>query len=311
MKILLIDGCHANLEKGVLQLGHQLVEAKLLTADEIIQFHSDAEGFLVRARLSFQSEFLSQFPKLRFIARFGSGMEHIDIEWAEANGIRCLSAPEGNRDAVGEHALGMLLSLFNNLNRADYEVRKGVWQRESNRGIELTGKTVGIIGYGNMGSSFAHKLRGFNLKILVHDKYRSNFGHNWIEEVELDRIKDEADIISIHLPLNQETAEYLNIQFFQELKNPVYIINTSRGNQLVLKDLWKAMESGIVKGACLDVLEYESSSFENALLNDDALVQNLLSSDRIIFSPHIAGWTHESQLKMAQLLLEKISNFDN
>lgn len=307
MKILLIDNCHEILENGLIEAGHQLVAVNNLSPEQIIEAHNDAEGMVVRARIGFPSPFLQLFPKLRFIARFGSGMEHIDVDWAEGNGIACLSAPEGNRDAVGEHALGMLLTLFNRINTADAEVRSGQWIREGNRGIELTGKTVGIIGYGHMGSSFAQKIRGFDVRILVFDKYRGNFGHDWIEEVDLDYLISASDIISIHLTLNDETKNFIDSSFLNRLSKSVFLINTSRGNQLVLADLLTALKDGTVKGACLDVLEIESSSFENAQIQkDNEVIAELLKREDIVFTPHIAGWTQESKMRMAEVLLQKI-----
>lgn len=307
MKILLIDYCHPWLEAQLENQGYECVDCTQLRPESIVHQHYDAEGMLVRARLQFPQAFLQSFPKLRWIARFGSGMEHIDVAWAEAHGIRCLSAPEGNRDAVGEHALAMLLALFNHLPRAHQQVRNGQWNREANRGEELAGKTVGIIGYGHMGSAFAEKLKGMKVRILAYDKYKTAFGEEGIQESSLETLQQEADVISIHLPLNEETRHYLNKRFFERLGKPIYLINTSRGDQLVLKDLWDALESGKVLGACLDVLEHESASFETALLSQrDPIFHQMLQDERIIFTPHIAGWTHQSQLKMAQFLLQKI-----
>lgn len=307
MKILIVDHCHDWLETQLRAEGYNCIDCTKLHADSLVQMHPDARGMLVRARIQFPKELLKQFPKLQFIARFGSGMEHIDVLWAEEQGIRCLSAPEGNRDAVGEHALAMLLSLFNHLPRANQQVRNGQWDREGNRGEELAGKTVGIIGYGHMGSAFAQKLQGLSVRILAHDKYRTGFAQNGVEEVSLSTLQSAADVISIHLPLTVETRHYLNHSFFNQLAKPVYIINTSRGNQLVLQDLWEAMEAGKVKGACLDVLEHESASFEALSVDpSDHYFHKMLKDERIIFTPHIAGWTHQSQQKMAEILFQKI-----
>ena len=234
-------------------------------------------------------------------------MENIDVEYAESKGIRCLHAPEGNRDAVGEHALGMLLSLFNNLCRANKEVREGKWIREGNRGIELMGKTVGIIGYGNMGSAFAERLKGFGVKILAYDKYKAGFGNTTVTESTLQQLFDEADVLSLHTPLTDETAYMINDAFIGSFRKAIYIINTARGKCLDTAALVKNLQSGKVKGACLDVLEYESVSFEK--LDASALpapMQYLIQSDRVILSPHIAGWTHESNYKISRILAEKM-----
>jgi D-3-phosphoglycerate dehydrogenase len=234
-------------------------------------------------------------------------MENIDVAYAESKGIKCLSAPEGNRDAVAEHALGMLLMLFNNLKRADAEVRQGIWRRAENRGIELAGKTIGIIGYGNMGSAFAKRLKGFDCKVLIYDKYKKGFGDEFVTECNMERIYSESDVLSLHVPLTEETKELVNADFIERFRKKIYIINTARGKCLNTTHLVDAMESGKIAGACLDVLEYETVSFEN--LNVSSLpepMQYLIKSDKVILSPHIAGWTHESNYKISKILAEKM-----
>ena len=236
-------------------------------------------------------------------------MESIDVEYAKSRNIHCLNSPEGNRDAVGEHALGMLLSLMNNLNRADNQIRKGEWKREENRGHEIDGKTVGIIGYGSMGSSFAAKLRGLGCKILAVDKYRKGFGNEWVTETNLIEIQKEADIVSLHVPLTPETTFMLNDEFLLKFQKNIYVINSARGKCLHTDDLVKNLQSGKVLGACLDVNEYEDSSFENFSphgLSGNPTWQYLIQSERVILSPHIAGWTFESYEKISGVLYEKI-----
>ncbi len=307
MKLVFIDECHSSLLEELRLSGFKTIEEYQKNAEEIARDHSDTVGFIIRSRFPLDEPYLSKFPKLKFIGRFGSGMENIDVAWAEAQGIKCLSAAEGNRDAVGEHAIGMLLSLFNKLPSAADEVKKGIWRREENRGEELAGKTVGIIGYGPMGQSFAEKLKGFNVRILVYDKYKSNFNHSHIEEVGITEIQNSADVLSIHLPLTSETKNYIHLQFIEQFKKPIYILNTSRGNQLNTADLIQALESGKVLGACLDVLEFETSSFSaSKKLLENHQFQYLTQSEKVLMSPHIAGWTHQSNLKMAQVLIKKI-----
>ena len=234
-------------------------------------------------------------------------MENIDVVYAESKGIKCLCAPEGNKDAVAEQTIGMLLSLFNNLNRADKEVREGKWIREGNRGVELMGKTVGIIGYGNMGGAFAERLKGFGVNVLVYDKYKNNFGNDFIKETTLEDIFKNADILSLHTPLTDETHSLINDAFINQFSKNIFIINTARGKCMNTSDLVKNLKSGKVLGACLDVLEYEMVSFEALNTNElPEAFQYLIKSDNVLLSPHIAGWTHESNEKIARILAEKI-----
>jgi D-3-phosphoglycerate dehydrogenase len=236
-------------------------------------------------------------------------MENIDKDYAESLGIACLNAPEGNCNAVAEQALGMLLALFNNLTRADREVRGGIWKREENRGVELNGKTIAIIGYGHTGSTFAKRLRGFDLKILVVDPYKSGYGNEYVEESTMEEVFEEADIVSLHVPLNNETRYIVNTDFLNRFRKSIYILNTSRGKCLKTADLVDALERGKVLGAALDVMEFETLSFEQ-LDEIPAPLKALIASDRTILTPHIAGWTHESNLKMAQILVKKIEVLD-
>jgi D-3-phosphoglycerate dehydrogenase len=247
--------------------------------------------------------------KLKFIARVGAGLESIDIAFAEENDIYLIAAPEGNRNAVGEHALGMLLSLFNNLNKGDLEIRNGIWDREGNRGIELEGKTVGIIGFGNNGQAFARKLRGFDVTILVYDKYKSNFENDTIVEVEMNSIFEKADIISFHIPQNEETLFLMNDDYLSKFKKNIYLINLARGKIVKTSSLVNGLKTGKIKGACLDVLEFEKSSFEN-LFNDKTNLPKafdyILNSEKTILSPHVGGWTTESYFKLSNVLADKI-----
>jgi D-3-phosphoglycerate dehydrogenase len=265
------------------------------------------DGIVIRSKIKITKEIIDKATNLKFIARAGAGLENIDVIYAQSKGILCLHAPEGNRDAVGEHALGMLLSLFNNLCKANKEVREGKWIREGNRGVELMGKTVGIIGYGNMGSAFADRLKGFGVTVLVYDKYKKNFGTDFIIETSMKEIFEKADVISIHTPLTDETHYLIDDVFINNFKKNIYIINTARGKCLNTADLVKNIKSGKILGACLDVLEYEVVSFENLdVANLPEPFQYLIKSDKVMLSSHIGGWTIESNEKIARVLAEKI-----
>ena len=311
MKILFIDSNHSLLHETLIKAGHTCDLNYNWTKEEIENNIHLYDGVVIRSKIKITKDIIDKAPKLKFIARAGAGMENIDVAYAESKGIKCLCAPEGNRDAVGEHAIGMLLSLFNNLCKADNEVREGKWIREGNRGIELMGKTVGIIGYGNMGSAFADRLKGFGVNILVYDKYKKNFGSEQIKEVSLEQLFAETDVLSLHTPLTDETHYLINDAFINKFSKNIYIINTARGKSLNTADLVKNIKSEKVSGACLDVLEYEMVSFEN--LDSTALpeaFQYLTKSNKVILSPHIAGWTIESNEKIAKILAEKILNLN-
>lgn len=307
MKILFIDSNHPILHQTLEKSGHTCDLNYKWSLEEIITNIYEYDGIVIRSRIKITKEIIDKATKLKFIARAGAGMENIDTTYAESKGIQCLHAPEGNRDAVAEHALGMLLSLFNNLCRANKEVREGKWIREGNRGVELMGKTVGIIGYGNMGSAFAERLKGFGVTVLVYDKYKKEFGNNAIKEVTLDEIFEKTDVLSLYTPLTDETHYLINDAFIKKFKKNIYIINTARGKSLNTADLVANLKSGKVAGACLDVLEYEMTSFENLdAANLPDAFQYLIQSDKVMLSSHIAGWTHESNEKIARILAEKI-----
>ena len=304
-KVLFVDTVHPYLWEELQKEGYSCIEGYDLSEKAIIKQHNDAFGIVIRSRISINADFLSNFNKLTFIARAGSGMENIDVKYAHSKNIHAMNAAEGNKQAVAEHALGMILSLFNNLNKADSEVRKGIWQREENRGIELNGKTIGIIGYGNNGSALAKILSGFDTKVLAYDKYKTNYTPKYAIESDMQTIFEQADILSLHIPLTEETQHLIKDSFLKQFHKPIYLINTSRGACLETKSFVANLNSGKVLGACLDVLEYEKTSFEN-LSEQTKELKQLLESDRVILSPHIAGWTQESQLKIAQVLFQKI-----
>ncbi len=308
MKVLILDTVHPSLISGLRELGFEVDEDYKSSAPQLRAILPKYTGLVIRSRLPVDAELLSRATDLKFIGRVGAGLENIDLETAHRMGIQTLNAPEGNRNAVAEHALGMLLMLFNNLRRADAEVRRGIWKREANRGLELEGKTLGIIGYGQMGSAFAEKLRAFDMKIMAHDKYKKGFGSEKVRESSLEELQAHCDIISLHLPQTEETLHYVDEEFIRRLKKPFYLVNTARGKVVQTKALVQGLQSGKVLGACLDVLEYEKSSFENLFEREiPGDLQYLLQSDKVILSPHIAGWSQESNEKMARVIVRKVA----
>lgn len=306
-KVLFIDSVHPILEEQLKSAGFEVdLHFKTPLAD-LIPILSEYTGLVIRSRITLDSAFFNHTPNLRFVARSGSGLENIDLEAAAHRGVKVYSSPEGNKNAVGEHAIAMLLALFNKIIQADTQVRSGLWLREENRGIELTGKTVGIIGYGHMGSSFAKKISGFDCEVIAYDKYLTTFPSSFAAQVSLEDIYAKSDIVSIHLPLGAETKYYANVDFFNSFKKPIYFINTSRGQQVKTEDLVHAMESNRVLGACLDVLEFEKKSLEGLDISTfPESLKYLMNSDRVILSPHVAGWTVESYIKLSSVLGEKI-----
>ncbi len=307
MKIVFIDTVHPILEERLNAAGYFCVDCTEMSQEECEIEIIDASGIVIRSRFQMNANFLSHAKQLKFIARSGAGMENIDIEYCQKNGINLYNAPEGNRNAVGEHALGMLLSLFNRLHLADREVRNGKWDREGNRGIELDGKTVGIIGFGNNGSAFAKKLRGFDVNVLAYDKYKSDFGNSFVTESSLNDLFEKCDVISFHIPQNEETIYFANEKFFTSFQKNFYLINLSRGKIVQTSALVNALKKGKVLGACLDVLEYEKSSFESFFEQEmNADFTYLLNSKQVILSPHVGGWTVESYFKLSDVLADKI-----
>ena len=313
MKILFIDTAHPILWESMIADGHECIAADKFSLEEVYSQLHDTNGIVIRSRITIDKKFLDKATALKFIARCGAGMESIDVEYASQKGISCLNSPEGNRNAVGEHALGMLLMLFNNLNRADRQVRAGEWIREKNRGHELEGKTVGIIGFGNMGSAFAEKLKGFNCRVLAFDKYKKGFANDFVQEASLEEIKQQADVLSLHIPLTSETEFLVNEKFINSFTKPFYLINTARGKCVSTHDLVNGLKSGKILGACLDVYEYEDASFEKFSIEAAGLKDNpdwiyLTQSEKVILTPHIAGWTFESLRKISEVLVAKIRN---
>jgi len=307
IKILHIDGNHPLLLEQLQQAGFTNHEDFTSTKEEIEAKIHDYQGIVIRSRFKINKDFMDKATSLQFIARVGAGLESIDCEYAASKNIQLIAAPEGNRNAVGEHALALLLSLFNNLNKADMEIKSGHWNRERNRGHELDGKTVGIIGYGNMGKSFAKKLRGFDVEVLCYD-ILENVGDTNAKQVSLEELQQKADVLSLHIPWTPKTDKIINADFIQVFAKPFWLINTARGKNVVTTDLAEALQSGKILGAGLDVLEYEKGSFEHLFLENHVpeAFQYLLKADNVILTPHVAGWTFESHEKLAQVIVDKI-----
>ena len=290
--------------------GFDCIDGSKFTLAELVGPLATCTGIVIRSRIKLTKAIISSCTQLKFIARFGAGMENIDTAAAHAQGVKCLNAPEGNADAVAEHALGMLLCLLNNILISDKQVRAGVWEREGNRGVELKNKIVGIIGYGVMGRAFSERLIALGCQVMAYDKYLNNFGSKKILEVPLQSIFEEADIVSLHLPLTDETRYLVNKQFIDAFKKPIILINTSRGVIVNSNDLVNGLNEGKINGACLDVLEYESTSFENIGEGMAPALKAILASNKIILTPHIAGWSQESNVKIAEGLLRRIETLD-
>ena len=304
MKILQLDKNHPLITEQLSAKGFEIDDDFSSSYDDVLKKIDAYDGIIIRSRIPIDRNFIEHGKNLKFIARVGAGMENIDGEFATKSGISLISSPEGNRDSVAEHVLGMLLILMNRLFISSNEVKNGIWKREENRGDELLGKTFGIIGYGNMGKAVAKRLSGFGVKVIFHN-ILPNLSDEFATQVSLDTLKNEADILSLHIPITNETHHLIDSQFISEMKKDFYFINTARGKNVKTSDLVEAIRSGKVRGACLDVLEYEKPSFENLEVenNDSAF---LLQSEKVIVTPHIAGWTVQSKEKLAQVIVDKI-----
>lgn len=306
MKVLIIDENHSVLKEKLEQNGFFVEEDYKSSKLDIESKISDYDGVVIRSRFPIDKEFLDKALNLKFIGRVGAGMENIDVNYAESKNIKLFNAPEGNRDALGEHCLGMLLSIMNRFKIADDEVRNGIWKREENRGEEIKGKIVALIGYGNMGKAFAKRLKGFDANVICYD-IKDGVGDENCRQTTMDEVFETADILSLHTPQDASTIKLVNKDYINQFKKPFYFINTARGKSVVTADLVEALKTGKVKATGLDVLEYEKSSFEN--LHQDELPEAfdyLLKSNRVLLTPHIAGWTRESKIKLAEVLADKI-----
>lgn len=314
MNILHVDTNHPILLESLAKAGYHNIEGYDLSQEQVLENQHLYDGMVIRSRFTIDKDFIDNFPNLKFIARVGAGLENIDVAHAESKNIALFSAPEGNRNAVGEHSLGMLLAIFNKLNKADQEVRKGLWQREENRGVELDGHTVGIIGYGNMGKSFAKKLRGFDVEVLCYD-IKGNVGDENARQVDFNEFCQKVDVISLHTPWTMLTHEMINKDFIARIEKPFWLINTARGKSVVTADLVEALKAKKILGAGLDVLEFEKSSFENLFSGNSGdtpsnampkALAELMQFDNVLFTPHVAGWTLESHERLATTIVDKI-----
>jgi len=309
MKIALLDDFHPLISETIKEWDWELLSAQNWSENDFRKKSHDIDGLIIRSSIPLNSHNLSFAKQLKFIGRPGAGLENIDLKYCQDKNIIVFRSPEGNRDAVAEHTIGMLLSLMNHLPKIDRDVRNGIWERESNRGIELKGKVFAIIGYGYMGEAVAQRLKGFGVEVIAYDKYISDFSSQFVEEVTLNDVFQRADIVSLHTPLSEETIGMVDASFLDKFKKSIIVINTARGKSLTLTALLDGLIKGKVKGACLDVLELESSSFEQTSIRDNPVFQSLSKMQNVIFSPHVAGWTEESKLKMAQVIIEKIQMY--
>lgn len=305
--VAFIDSVHPILEDQLTNIGVECINAQHLSQNQIEEKIHLWDGIVIRSRIKINHDLLTKAIKLKFIARSGAGLENIDLESAKKRNIHVFNSPEGNMDAVGEQAIGMLLMLFNHLKRIDTEVRNGIWLRAENRGLEISGKTIAIIGYGNMGSAFAKKLSGFGAHVIAYDKYKTGFSSEYVTEVSLNEIFDLADVVSLHTPLTSETIGLIDSSFLSKFKKQIFIINTARGQSLITKDLMDAIDNNMVRGACLDVFDFEKFNFESIHEADFPIdFKRLINSDKVILSPHVAGWTEESYIKLSSFLADKI-----
>lgn len=304
MKVLIIDEMHESIVRLLEELGHEVHYRPEIEKKEILEIVGNYEGLIIRSKTPMDRPLLEKATRLKFIGRAGAGLDNIDLEYLEEQGIKLFHAAEGNKDAVGEHAVGMLLALFNHFGRADQQVRKGIWRREENRGEELAGKTVGIIGYGNMGQAFAKRLCGFEVEVLAYDKYRREYSDEYAKESSWEEIFEKADVLSLHVPLTPETRGFLDMPKLSKFKKPIYFINTSRGEVILFDTLNEALQEKVIKGAVLDVLENEN--FSKMTQAQQLSFQKLAERENVLFTPHVAGWTYQSYEKINKVLVEKI-----
>ncbi len=301
-KILIADKLHQAFKEKAQRLGYIVDDCPQYTREQTIAAIHDYEGLAIRTKFRIDREIMDAAGKLKFIARAGAGMDNIDEDYAKQKGIACINAPEGNRDAVAEHTVGLLLSLLNNLRKGDIEIRNGIWDREGNRGFELKGKTVGIIGYGFMGQSFARRLKGFEVNVIAYDKYKSSFSDEFVQEVSMEQIVNHSDVLSLHIPLTRETRQLIDDEYVLHFKKPFFLLNTARGEIVNTSAVLRAINEGKILGAGLDVLETEK--FPS--LGEQPWFDDLINSGKVLLSPHVAGWSVESYRKISEVLGEKL-----
>jgi D-3-phosphoglycerate dehydrogenase len=304
-KILIVDDLHPVFKERATAMGYEVHDEPLITRAQTLATIADYVGIAVRTKFKIDQELMVAAPNLKFIARAGAGLDNIDVAFAKQRDITLLNAPEGNMDAVGEHATGLLLSLMNNFRNADTEVRNGIWDREGNRGYELKGRTVGIIGYGFMGKSFAKKLSGFDVNVIAYDKYKTGFTDAYAKEVSMEEIVKQSDVLSLHIPLTAETRQLVDDEYLLHFRKPIFFINTARGEVVNTKAVLSAIKNNKIIGAGLDVLEVEK--FPTLAAQD--WFNDLKSSGKVILTPHVGGWTFESYRKISEVLAEKLDAF--
>jgi D-3-phosphoglycerate dehydrogenase / 2-oxoglutarate reductase len=304
MKVLIVDQMHESILGLLEKYGFEVTYAPKITREELFEQIGSYEGILIRSKTPLDRELLERATRLQFIGRAGAGLDQLDLDYLKERGVALFHAAKGNRDAVAEHAVGGLLALFNHLNQADQQVRKGIWDREGNRGVELKGKTVGIFGYGNMGKAFAKRLKGFGVNVLAYDKYKKDFCKKGVQEVNWETLKQEADVLSIHVPLTAETRDFFTLEELKSFSKPFWLINTARGEVIRMETLNQALDQGILKGVVLDVLENEK--FERFSFDQKLQFELLAKRENVLFTPHVAGWTLESYQKINEVLVKQI-----
>jgi D-3-phosphoglycerate dehydrogenase len=303
-KILIVDDLHPVFKENAIAMGYQVDDRPDITRAETIAIIGGYEGIAVRTKFLIDAALIDAAVKLKFVARAGAGLDNIDEAYASQKQIQLLNAPEGNRDAVGEHALGMLLSLMNNFSKGDQEIRDGIWDREGNRGYELKGKTVGIIGYGHMGGAFAKRLSGFDVNVIAYDKYKTGFSDEYVKEVSMEEIVRQSDVLSLHIPLTTETRQMVNEEYFFHFRKPIFFINTARGEIASVNAILNAINQGKILGAGLDVLQTEKFP----ALAEQEWYEELKKSTKVLLTPHVGGWTFDSYRKISEVLAEKLKN---
>lgn len=305
-KILIIDDLHPAFKLAAEDLGFEVDDLPLIKKEEVLKILPNYVGIAIRTKFRVDEEVMDAGPNLKFVARAGAGMDNIDVAVAAKKNIQLINAPEGNSDAVGEHAIGLLLSLMNNFRKADIEIRNNIWDREGNRGYELKGKTVGIIGYGHMGQSFAKKLKGFEVNAMAYDKYKTGFSDDYVREVSMEEIVKFSDVLSLHIPLTNETKQMVNDEYLLHFRKPIFFLNTARGEIVNTKAVLNAIEKGKILGAGLDVLEAEKFP----KLAEQDFYQYLIKNGKVILTPHVGGWTFDSYRKISEVLAAKLNNLE-
>lgn len=304
MKVLIVDLMHESILGLLGKYGFEVTYAPKITREEIVDQIASYEGIIIRSKTPLDRALLERATRLQFIGRAGAGLDQLDLDYLENRGVVLFHAAKGNRDAVAEHAIGGLLALFNHLNQADTQVKKGIWDREGNRGVELKGKTVGVFGFGNMGKAFSKRLKGFGVNVLAYDKYKKDFGKKGVQEVSWETLKKEADVLSIHVPLTAETRDFFTLEELKSFAKPFWLINTARGEVIRMETLNQALDLGILKGLVLDVLENEK--FDRLSPDQKAQFELLAKRENVLFTPHVAGWTVESYQKINEVLVKQI-----